>query len=116
MAITTCSKLKKTFRAKFFVLADRGFKGIESYLIQNGTKLFRPPSVTSEKMTKAEVRVTKQIASLRIHVDRAINRVRDFNMCKPHVTLDVNLVKHIDSVVKIACGLSNIQQQLIKTH
>lgn len=31
MAIITCSKLKKTFRAK--VLADRGFKGIESYLI-----------------------------------------------------------------------------------
>lgn len=116
IAITTCSKFRKVLRKKFPVMADRGFKGIESFLIQNGTKLFRPPSVTSEKMTKAEVRLTKQIASLRIHVERAINRVRDFNMCKPHVTLDSNLVKCIDSVVKIACGLSNVQQQLIKTN
>lgn len=66
-------------------------------------------------MMKKDVRLTKQIPSLPIHVERAINRVRDFNMCKPHVTLDNKFTKYIDDIVKIACGLSNIQQQLIKT-
>lgn len=103
--------------SEFSVMADRGFKGIETVLIQKGSKLFRPPSATKDqKMTKGEVKMTKQIASLRIHVERSINRIRDFKMCKPHVTLDTNLVKYIDEVVKIACGLSNIQQQLIKTN
>lgn len=94
-------------------MADRGFKGIETVLLQKGYKLFRPPA--SQPMMKKDVRLTKQIPSLPIHVERAINRVRDFNMCKPHVTLDNKFIKYIDDIVKIACGLSNIQQQLIKT-
>lgn len=116
LVITTGCKLQKVLRANLSVMADRGFKGIETVLLQKGSKLFRPPSKTSQQMTKKDVRLTKQIASLRIHVERAISRVRDFNMCKPHVTLDNKLTKYIDHVVKIACGLSNIQQQLIKTN
>lgn len=113
LAITTACKLNKSLRAKFSVMADRGFKGVESVLLQKGSKLYRPPSASNSKMSKAEVKLTKQIASLRIHVERAIKRIRDFSMCKPHVTLHTSLVKHVDDT--IACGLSNIQQQLIKT-
>lgn len=116
LAITTASKLRKALRAKFSVMADRGFKGIESVLLQKGSKLYRPPSTSNGKMSKPDVKLTKQIASLRIHVERAINRIRDYKMCKPHVAVDNNLVKHIGDVVNIACGLSNIQQQLIKTN
>lgn len=117
LAITTACKLQKALKKKLSVMADRGFKGIDTVLLQNGMKLFRPPSASSDKtMSKAEVRLTKQIASLRIHVERAINRVRSFNMCKPHVTLDHNLIKHIDDIVVIVGGLCNMQQQLIKSY
>ncbi|KAH9642172.1 hypothetical protein HF086_002328 [Spodoptera exigua] len=46
------------------VMADRGFKHVESYLLKHGVKLMRPPSaVTGAKLSKTEVRETKQIAS-----------------------------------------------------
>ncbi|KAJ6647924.1 hypothetical protein Bhyg_03148 [Pseudolycoriella hygida] len=116
LAITTACKLQKSLRQKYSVMADRGFKGIHTILLQKGFKLFRPPSSSGAKMTKAEVKVTKQIASLRIHVERSINRIRKFSMCKPHVTLNHNLIKYFDNVVLIAAGLSNVQTQLIKTN
>lgn len=59
------------------VMADRGFKHVEQYLRKQGVKLVRPPSVkTGDKLSKSEARETKQIASLRIHVDRVIRRLR----------------------------------------
>ncbi|GBP46769.1 hypothetical protein EVAR_10736_1 [Eumeta japonica] len=51
-----------------YVMADRGFKHVEQYLRKEGVQLVRPPSVTTgAKLSKSEVRETKQIASLRIH-------------------------------------------------
>ncbi|GBP40402.1 hypothetical protein EVAR_25254_1 [Eumeta japonica] len=53
-----------------YVMADRGFKHVEQYLRKEGVQLVRPPSVTTgAKLSKSEVRETKQIASLRIHVE-----------------------------------------------
>lgn len=63
------------------VLADRGFKHIQSVLNKKKCKLLRPPSVTTtSKSTKAEVLKTKSIASLRIHIERVIRRVREFRI------------------------------------
>ncbi|GBP02876.1 hypothetical protein EVAR_102684_1 [Eumeta japonica] len=98
-----------------YVMADRGFKHVEQYLRKEGVQLVRPPSVTTgAKLSKSEVRETKQIASLRIHVERVIRRLREFNMLKPHACVNHNLVKVLDDVITIACGLVNIQDSLIK--
>ncbi|KOB68050.1 Uncharacterized protein OBRU01_12991 [Operophtera brumata] len=97
------------------VMADRGFKHVESYLLKHGVKLVRPPSVTTgARLSKTEARVTKQIASLRIHVERVIRRLREFSMLKPHACVNHNLVKVLDDVITIACGLINLQDSLIK--
>ncbi|GBP97403.1 hypothetical protein EVAR_93014_1 [Eumeta japonica] len=98
-----------------YVMADRGFKHVEQYLRKEGVQLVRPPSVTTgAKLSKSEVRETKQIASLRIHVERVIRRLQEFNMLKPHACVNHNLVKVLDDVITIACGLVNIQDSLIK--
>ncbi|GBO98519.1 hypothetical protein EVAR_111_1 [Eumeta japonica] len=98
-----------------YVMADRGFKHVEQYLRKEGVQLVRPPNVTTgAKLSKSEVRETKQIASLRIHVERVIRRLREFNMLKPHACVNHNLVKVLDDVITIACGLVNIQDSLIK--
>lgn len=97
------------------VMADRGFKHVEQYLRKQGVHLVRPPSVaTGTKLSKHEARETKQIASLRIHVERVIRRLREFCMLKPHACVNVNLVKVLDDVIAIACGLINLQDSLIK--
>ncbi|XP_047034147.1 uncharacterized protein LOC124640422 [Helicoverpa zea] len=97
------------------VMADRGFKHVEPYLRKQGVQLVRPPSVTTgSKLSKNEARETKKIASLRIHVERVIRRLREFNMLKPHACINSNLVKVLDDVITIACCLINLQDSLIK--
>lgn len=97
------------------VMADRGFKHVEQYLRKEGIKLVRPPSVvTGAKLSKGEVKETKQIASLRIHIERVIRRLREFNMLKPHACVNLHLVKALDEVIVIACALINLQDSLIK--
>ncbi|KAL4702235.1 hypothetical protein ACJJTC_010835 [Scirpophaga incertulas] len=113
--IVETSDFSKCLQPNMCVMADRGFKHVEVYLRKMGVLLVRPPSVVSgAKLTKTEAKETKQIASLRIHVKRVIRRLREFNMLKPHACLNLRLVKVLDDVITIACGLINIQDSLIK--
>ncbi|KAJ8909407.1 hypothetical protein NQ315_004532 [Exocentrus adspersus] len=97
------------------ILADRGFKHLEQILHEKGMKLLRPPSVNAgAKLTKTEVRQTKIIASLRIHIERVIRRLREFHMLKQHSVINTNILRVLDHVIIIACGLINLQDSLIK--
>ncbi|KAK9736907.1 DDE superfamily endonuclease [Popillia japonica] len=98
-----------------FILADRGFKHIEQILNEKGVGLLRPPTVKAgTKLSKAEVRQTKIIASLRIHIERVIRRLREFYMLKQHSVINSNLLRVLDDVIVIACALINLQDSLIK--
>lgn len=97
------------------VMADRGFKDLSRLLEVKKCTLIRPPSVSkSTPSTKDEVKLSKQIAALRIHVERVINRLREFHMLLPHACVDHNLISIIDHVIIVACGLVNMQDVLIK--
>ncbi|CAK1594367.1 unnamed protein product [Parnassius mnemosyne] len=97
------------------ILADRGFKHLEQILHEKGIKLLRPPSVNAgAKLSKTEVRQTKIIASLRIHIERVIRRVREFHMLKQHSVINTNICRVLDHVIIIACALINLQDSLIK--
>ncbi|CAH2103320.1 unnamed protein product [Euphydryas editha] len=96
------------------VMADRGFKHIETLLLGIQCKLIRPPSIVSgNKLSKEEVKETKKIASLRIHIERVIRRVREFSFLKPHACINKYLIGRLDDVIAIACGLINLQNSLI---
>lgn len=98
------------------VMADRGFKSIQTILNKKQCELIRPPSVSNkEKPTKDEVLLTKQIASLRIHIERIIRRLREFQILTPHSCLKKYIMPQIDSIVIIVCALINIQMPIIKT-
>ncbi|KAL4721003.1 hypothetical protein ACJJTC_016774 [Scirpophaga incertulas] len=95
------------------ILADRGFKQL--YLSQRGFVLLRPPSVSAGmKLSKKEVKQTKQIASLRIHVERVIRRLREFAMLKMHSVINSHLMGMLDLCITTACALINLQDALIK--
>lgn len=105
----------QTLKSGMFVMADRGFKHVEPFLKKAGITLVRPPSVeTGVKMSKTEAKLTKQIASLRIHIERVIRRLREFRMLKPHACINFKYVKILDEIIIIACALINIQDSLIK--
>ncbi len=91
--VETCDFLQSLTRG-MCVMADRGFKHVEQYLNRAGVHLVRPPSVaTGTKLTKTKARQTKQIASLRIHIERVIRRLRQFYMLKPHACVNKNFIK-----------------------
>lgn len=97
------------------VMADRGFKNISFLLEQRGCSLIRPPSVSASRVsTKEEVKQSKRIAALRIHVERVIGRLRDFSMLMPHACIDIHLVPLLDYAIIIACGIVNLQDHLLK--
>lgn len=97
------------------VMADRGFKHIEHLLINRSCKLIRPPSVEhGRKPSKKEVLETKRIASLRIHIERTIRRIREFKFLKPHSCINNKSVSLADDIVIIAAALINLQSPLIK--
>lgn len=97
------------------VMADRGFKNVSVLLEQRGCSLVRPPSVSSKiKSSKTEVRQSKQIAALRIHVERVIGRLRDFTMLGPHACIDNHLIPVLDFAMIAACGIINMQNHLLK--
>ena len=97
------------------IMADRGFKNIESILQKKHCSLIRPPSV-SEATTpsKEEALETKRVASLRIHVERVIGRIRVYQMLRPHACLNLRYLNIIDDVIQIVCGLINLQSPIIK--
>ena len=97
------------------VMADRGFKACETTLASKSMRMIRPPSVSNAgKMTKLETLQTKRIASLRIHVERVIGRIRLYKMLEPHAATPNALLDRIDDAVVIACGLINMQSRITK--
>lgn len=97
------------------VLADRGFKEVESELVARGCKLVRPVSVRkSEKLSKKSVLDMKAVAALRIHIERVIRRVRLFKFLSMHACVPLSMVDLLDDVVKIACGLINTHERIVK--
>ena len=64
-------------------------------------------------MSNENVINTKRIASLRIHVERSIGKIRNFSILKTHSILPSSAFTNIDDFLIIA-ALSNIQTNLIK--
>lgn len=99
------------------VIADRAFKQLDIILRKLNRRGVRPPSVMQNvKSTKTAVMSSKQIASVRIHVERIINRIRNFDLLNIHSRIDHNLFDCLDSCVFIASGLVNLQSEFTKQH
>ena len=94
-------------------MADRGFQ-IQEYLLLHFYNLQVPPGArTKSQMRKKEVQKTKEIANLRIHVERAINRIKNYRILKG--TLPITMMQHVDEIVLVCAALCNIKNVLIQT-
>ncbi|KAF9791368.1 hypothetical protein SFRURICE_014080 [Spodoptera frugiperda] len=73
-------------------------------------------SYSGTKLTASEVLQSKVIASLRVHVERVIRRVREFSLLKPHSVVNYKYVSLLDEIVLIVCGLINLRGEIIKSY
>ncbi|KAF9424329.1 hypothetical protein HW555_000468, partial [Spodoptera exigua] len=57
---------------------------------------------------------SKVIASLRVHIERVIRRVREYTLLKPHSVVNYKYIPYLDEIVLTVCGLINLQGEIIK--
>lgn len=93
-------------------LADRGFTIREDLLFCNAILEIPPPSAGLQQMSRSNVLKTKKIANARIHVERAINRIKWFKILS--LVLPLSLVPLFDKILVICAALSNLLDPLVK--
>ena len=104
--------LKLEFDNGDTVMADKGFT-IED-LLSLGVTLNIPPLLGSNsQMTAEDVIKTQEIASIRVHVERAINKIKNFHLWDSVVPL--SLFGVVNQMWSVCAFLCNIQDPLIST-
>ena len=109
--ITLADGILDNLKPGDLVLADRGFT-INDVLVQRQVSIDIPPASSGvTQMTKQNVLKTKRIASKRIHVERAIGRLKHFTILKQ--TLPVTFMPLVDDIVVVCAALCNLLPPLV---
>ena len=92
------------------VMADRGFN-IGDLLTGKDVTLNIPPRLTDSQLSEDDRIVTHRIASVRVHVERAIGRIKTFRILESIS----NTMHNIANQVFYVCSLlTNFQPRLVK--
>ena len=95
------------------VMADRGFT-IRDLLNDVGVELNIPPFMERrDQLPASEVKAGRQIASLRIHVERAIGRIKHYRILKG--TLPLSMARLANQIVSVCAWLTNFLGVLVPT-
>ena len=94
------------------VMADKGFT-LYKVLKQRNVGLNIPPFLhCNQQFTSAEVAETQQIAAVRIHVERAIERIKRFKIFSSPIPL--SLTGSINQIWTVSAMLTNFKKPLIR--
>ncbi|XP_014670846.1 PREDICTED: uncharacterized protein LOC106811658 [Priapulus caudatus] len=93
------------------VIADRGFT-IRELLGERGVDLNIPPFLHGrDRLTPDEEKLTRQIARVRIHVERGIERIKKFRLLQKVIPLSLQPI--FSQMVFVAGCLVNFQEPLV---
>ena len=92
-------------------VADKGFPIRQELLLRGADLVIPPPARGKVQSTGGDVKLTKKVANLRIHVERAIGRLKWFRILQN--TLPITLVPLIDHIVIICAALCNLHNNLV---
>ena len=77
-------------------------------LVEKGVELNIPPFIKGRKQLPAsEVQYGRSIASLRIHIERAIGRIKNYAILKG--TLPITMLRIANQIVCVCAWLTNFQ-------
>ena len=93
------------------VMADRGFT-IKDLLKDIGVELNIPPFMEGrQQLPPQEIEAGRKIASLRVHVERAIGRMKLYGILKSKIP--ISLTRLTNQIVFVCAFLTNFQPVLI---
>ncbi|KAJ8299946.1 LOW QUALITY PROTEIN: hypothetical protein KUTeg_021465 [Tegillarca granosa] len=94
------------------VMVDKGFN-IREEIEMLGLRLVIPPNAPCEgQMPAADVAMTKKIAAHRVHVERAISRIKKFKILSNRI--DLSIFSSINQIWFVCCFLTNFMGLLIR--
>lgn len=108
-AIVQHSGLLHEMEAGDLILADKGF--LIRDLLPNGVALNVPPFLSTPQFTPEQIRRTTLIARARIHVERAIKRMKSFKILG---FIPTSLFPYSSIIFRTTAALTNLQYPLIK--
>ncbi|CAN7987227.1 unnamed protein product [Ixodes pacificus] len=93
------------------VMADKGFR-IEDLIEEKGVTLNIPSFLKNGELTVKEVQKTQEIAALRIHVERKIQRIKTFHIFDR--AIPISLAPLANQMWAICAMLTNLQAPLLR--
>ena len=109
--ITKCCGILDLLGTNDSIMADKGFN-IDDLLCSKGVELNLPPYLLNHaQLSREEVIEAKAIAKVRIHVERAIRRIKEFHLFDTEIPL--SLLGTVNQLWTVACLLVNFQEPLI---
>ena len=110
-SLTRQSGVLDLLEAGDLVMADRGFD-IEENVLLRGVHLNIPPFLRGKtQLSEKELFITRRIASLRIHVERAMERIKNFHIFDK--SIPASLTEIADRIFFVCCVLTNFLQSLV---
>ncbi|KAL3980345.1 transcriptional repressor p66 [Sarotherodon galilaeus] len=94
------------------VMADRGFT-IKDLLFERKVRLVIPAFTKKHRqLTEEQVTYTRRIANVRIHVERAIRRLKVYKILSQIVP--ISMAPKVDKILRICAALVNLREDLIR--
>jgi len=94
------------------IMSDKGFTCAKEFE-KLGLKLVVPPhAVGEQQMCAADVMLTKNIAAHRVHVERAIGRIKNFKILSQR--LDISFLTTVDQIWTVCAFLTTFLPPLVK--
>lgn len=93
------------------VLADRGFLIAEELASRNASLIIPAFTRGKSQLSAREVEQTRKIAHVRIHVERAIEQLKNFQILSSQ--MGIYLVPHSDSIVTLCSAICNLRPKLV---
>ncbi|XP_060754015.1 uncharacterized protein LOC132864615 isoform X2 [Neoarius graeffei] len=94
------------------ILADRGFNIFPDVYLKHAHLEIPPPGSGCIQQTAEAVKKTKKVANARIHVERAIGRIKWFSILTR--AIPITLVPLLDDIVTVCAALSNLRSPLVQ--
>ncbi|XP_037515755.2 uncharacterized protein LOC119392906 [Rhipicephalus sanguineus] len=91
------------------VMVDKGFL-IQELCKEKNIKMIRPPFLKQPQLTTEEAVTNQAVARARVHVERAIQRMKLFKILQNR--LDLDLLPYIDAIITVIVGTTNLSKPI----
>lgn len=111
--ITNHSGLLSLLEPGDLVLADKGFPEIKTRLDELGKNVLfvMPPFLRSDYFTAEEVQETREVANLRIHIERIMSRIKTYQIVSKFT---IKMLPYANAIILMSCILVNLQPPILK--